>query len=68
MVNAKSSPENEPPVLSGLQQIEDNAIEHQLYKLVDLHGQGELLSLMKIAGQTGDHRCLDRILNTKVNW
>uniref|UniRef100_A0A914UT89 Ion transport domain-containing protein n=1 Tax=Plectus sambesii TaxID=2011161 RepID=A0A914UT89_9BILA len=63
MGNTKS---NQPQVISGMKRLQEDSDVQQLYKLVDMHGGGELLPWMKYTKQTGDHSVLDGLLETKV--
>jgi hypothetical protein len=64
MGNTKS---NQPQVISGMKRLQEDVDVQRLYKLVDMHGGGELLPWMKYTKQTGDHTVLDGLLETKVS-
>jgi hypothetical protein len=46
---------------------ENGKNRQKLYKLIDMHGGGELIPWMKYARNTGDHAIIDEYLDTKVD-
>jgi hypothetical protein len=67
VLNMGNTKSNEPQVISGMKRLQEDVDVQRLYKLVDMHGGGELLPWMKYAKQTDDHTVLDGLLETKVS-
>lgn len=66
VLNMGNTKSNQPQVISGMKRLQEDSDVQQLYKLVDMHGGGELLPWMKYTKQTGDHTVLDGLLDSKV--
>ena len=64
MGNSKSS--QVVTLTSGLKRLQEDKDAQQLYRLVDLHGGGELLTWVKYAMSSGDSSIFEGVLDMKV--
>ncbi|VDK63058.1 unnamed protein product, partial [Anisakis simplex] len=61
-----NSESNENQGLGGMGKAGDESNKYKLYRLVDMHGGGELVPWMRYAKNSGDYSIIDEFIETKV--